>query len=506
LRGAGGRGPRRAGGACPCAPTARACGGRAAPYSCAGPAGAAPCRQVGLAPALPYQQPSLPGRYLDPPLAARPRPHPPQPTPLRRHPPPHPTNPTPVPQPQPQPQADAYRVVADVPGVTKADLNIRLVAATPKQPATLVIAVATPKDGAGAADGGEAAAAPKPEALLRERRRAGAAAERRVPLPDDGALAGRRAQGAAERPPPLAGPTPVPAPAHALPHLPPSTSTPNPHSRRHRHLGARARGRADRDRAACSAAAGATGEQHPHPLSRWRARAPRAVSRRWRHGCGWRPPCCLTCSAQSIPHASACPVPSKRTLSPLMLRRRSERSPVDTTLPALPPAGAHGTPHHPMLTHVHSPPVLTPRGCYPGPWRGSCCDTQAPPARPPPPPPPPPRLCKSQCWGRGLPARQARAAAGPAVGRAGRGAPVRLRSGFRRLAPGPAAATGGAGRGPRRRAVRIAGGELWHPRAGGPGRGAGRPRFFCESAAAPIVEAGLGPARSDRLRLHLQEQ
>jgi hypothetical protein len=79
-------------------------------------------------------------------------------------------------------------VVADVPGAAKADLTIRLIAATPKQPATLAISLAAPKDQAptgteGAADGNSSK---RPEVLLRERRRAGAAADRRVPLPDDG--------------------------------------------------------------------------------------------------------------------------------------------------------------------------------------------------------------------------------------------------------------------------------------------------------------------------------
>ena len=62
--------------------------------------------------------------------------------------------------------------MADVPGVTKDRLSIKLNARTPDAPAALVIRGAR-QDGGGA------------EAMLRERRRG--EFERRVPLPDDGA-------------------------------------------------------------------------------------------------------------------------------------------------------------------------------------------------------------------------------------------------------------------------------------------------------------------------------
>jgi len=89
---------------------------------------------------------------------------------------------------------DAYTVIADVPGVSKEQLTIKLLQRTPKQPATLLIAGTRKPLGATAADGPAATAdantssGDQQQLLLKERRRG--QFERRVPLPDDAANAG----------------------------------------------------------------------------------------------------------------------------------------------------------------------------------------------------------------------------------------------------------------------------------------------------------------------------
>lgn len=93
--------------------------------------------------------------------------------------------------PPPSTKAGAYVVTADIPGVKKDRLTVRLTKAAGRAPATLTIAgggAASASASSGGAESG-APSAPAGEPLLRERRRRGAF-ERRLPLPDDAADAG----------------------------------------------------------------------------------------------------------------------------------------------------------------------------------------------------------------------------------------------------------------------------------------------------------------------------